>query len=87
MRRIDRRTVLRGLLGGAGVTVSLPWLEAFVDPRCARAGESIFPKRFGVFFWGNGMLPDRWVPSVAGEGDEWQLSATVAHVALGSARV
>ena len=77
-RPIGRRTVLRGLLGGGVVTVGLPWLEAFagLTPR-ARAGcDGLFPRRFGIFFWGNGNRPEAWLPT--GEGEEWELSAELA---------
>jgi hypothetical protein len=52
------------MLGGAAISVALPRLEAFA------AGA--FPKRFGIWFWGNGMLPARWNPT--GSGTEWTLS-------------
>ena len=47
--KITRRTVLRGLLGGAAVTVGLPWLERFADvrgPALAAPGGDGFPRRF-----------------------------------------
>lgn len=69
--RLHRRTVLKGLLAGGVVTLGLPVLERF----CNDAGTAFadttgdgFPKRFGLFFWGNGMLPDRWVPATQGKG-------------------
>ena len=58
--KLDRRTMLKGVLAGTGlVTVGLPSLEIF-------AQDSGFPTRFGLFFWGNGMIPDRWVPPTTG---------------------
>ncbi len=81
-RTLSRRTVLRGLLGGAAVTVGLPLLDIFVDDRgTALADGTAFPRRFGIFFWGNGVLPDRWVPSAAGTGAEWQLSEQLQSLA------
>ncbi len=82
--RLTRRTLLKGLLGGSVVTLGLPALELFFDPtRTARAqgggGDSGFPRRFGLFFWGNGILPERWVPT--GEGDAWALSEQLAPLA------
>ena len=66
-KRISRRSVLRGLLGGATVAVGLPALEIFLHPNGkAFADGSAFPRRFGVFFWGNGVLPWNWVPEQAG---------------------
>jgi hypothetical protein len=72
---IQRRTLLRGLLGGAVVTVGLPPLERFFNAHgtaYADAASDGFPKRFGLFFWGNGVLPPRWIPT--GKGADWQLS-------------
>lgn len=65
--RFGRRSVLRGLLGGAAVGVSLPALQIFLNESgTAYADGAAFPKRFGVFFWGNGVLPWRWVPQMTG---------------------
>jgi hypothetical protein len=78
--KLDRRTVLRGLVGGAAVSVALPPLEAFTNTSgTAYADGTPFPKRFGVFFWGNGVIPDRWVPT--GEGANWQPSEELAPLA------
>ncbi len=72
-RRVRRRTVLRGLLGGAAVSVALPPLEAFLNNHgSAYASESAFPNRYVQFFWGNGIILDRWIPETAGEA--WALS-------------
>lgn len=67
--RIPRRTMLRGVLGGAAVGIGLPMLELFFDPPpSARAECTAFPKRFGIWFWGNGVLPDRFRPTGTGTG-------------------
>lgn len=80
--KLSRRTLLRGMLGGAAVAVGLPMLEIFTnDSGTALAGGTPFPRRFGIFYWGNGMLPDRWVPTGTGEKDAWQLSPTLAPLA------
>ncbi len=77
---LSRRTVLRGILGGAAVSVGLPLLEVFLnDSHTAYASGDPLPKRFGIFFWGNGNLPDLWVPK--GTGTEWELSPTLAPLA------
>lgn len=79
-KKLDRRTLLRGMLGGAAVAVGLPALEIFLnDNGTAYAGDSSFPKRFGIFFWGNGNLPEKWVP--AGEGPGWELTEQLAPLA------
>jgi hypothetical protein len=80
MKFLDRRTVLRGMLGGAVVSIALPPLEAMLNANgTAYAGGGAFPKRFGVFFWGNGVLPDRWVPTA--EGTAWQPSPLLMPLA------
>lgn len=85
--RLDRRTVLRGLLGGVGVSVGLPILEANLDAtRRARAAAG-FPRRFGLFFWGNGVLPAKWNPIGAGEGEAWQLNEQMAALAPHKAKI
>ncbi len=77
---LTRRKVLKGLLGGAAVTVGLPYFETFLGVhKTASAQNSIFPRRFGMFFWGNGMIPDFWVPQ--GEGTEWELSESLTPLA------
>ncbi len=73
--KLDRRTLLRGLLGGGVVTVGLPPLELFFNATgTAYADGCALPKRFGLFMWGNGVLPERWNPATQGSGDEWALS-------------
>lgn len=71
--KYSRRTLLRGLLGGAVVSIGLPPLEAFMNSTgTAYAGDSGFPTRFGLFYWGNGMLPDFWAPKST--GPQWEPS-------------
>lgn len=77
---IHRRTLLKGLLGGAAVSIGLPPLECFLNTHgTAYAGGTAFPKRFGVFFWGNGVLPARWNPT--GEGTDYALSPQLMPLA------
>jgi hypothetical protein len=72
-RWISRRTVLRGMLGGAAVSIGLPLLDCFLnDNGTALAQGSPLPVRFGTWFWGCGMNPDRWVPTT--EGADYDLS-------------
>jgi hypothetical protein len=69
--KLSRRTLLRGSLGGICVSVALPALEAMLDSHgTAHADGSPLPRRLGIFFWGNGVKLDRWVPSGTGEGYE-----------------
>src|SRR6266853_1056025 len=69
--RISRRAVLRG----AGVAVALPWLESlpvFGDPTTP----TVFPKRFGVMFMGNGINENNW--SAEGSGADMKISKTLS---------
>ena len=80
MKAMDRRTVLRGLLGGAAVTLPLPTLEIMLDASGeAFAGGDPLPTRFGVWFWGNGIKPDSWIPPF--EGADWTPSAELQPLA------
>lgn len=61
--RLDRRTMLRGLVGGAMATVGLPTLEAMLNTNgTAFADGSPLPVRFITWCFGNGVVLDRWVP-------------------------
>src|SRR5882724_4808056 len=71
---ISRRTVLRGMLAG-GVAVPLPRLCGMLNNNgTAYAAGGALPVRFGTWFFGNGIIPSRWVPNLVGAGDEWKLS-------------
>ena len=64
---LNRRTMLKGMLAGGVVTIGLPPFEAFFDGHGrAYAADGTFPRRFGLFFWGNGTLPERWTPPTTG---------------------
>jgi hypothetical protein len=67
-RRISRRTVLRG----AGVAVSLPWMESL-------QGATAAPKRFAVLFMGNGVNEEQWY--ARGAGDSMELSKSLEPLA------
>ena len=57
------------MLGGAAVSVGLPLLDCFLNGNgTALAQGAPLPVRFGTWFWGCGMNPDRWVPSRGGRG-------------------
>jgi len=69
MTKLSRRRFLRGMLGGAAVSVGLPLFDHLFDTHgVALADTGAAPARFGTWFWGCGMNPDRWVPSTAGAG-------------------
>jgi hypothetical protein len=57
-RNFERRSVLRGMLGGTAVTVALPLLDCFLDDNgTALASGAPMPVRFGTWFWGLGQSP------------------------------
>ena len=80
---LPRRTFLRGMLaGGVAVSVPLPRLGGMLNESgTAYADGAALPLRFGTWFFGNGIIPDRWVPHLVGAGDEWQLSEQLAPLA------
>ena len=66
-RTLNRRTILRGALGGAAVAVGLPLLDCFLDGHGqALAGGAPRPVRFGTWHWGCGVSPSRFFPTKAG---------------------
>lgn len=81
---LSRRTMLRGLLGGAAVSVALPPLEAMLGSNGAFADGTTARPIFGLFFWANGLpwhaghgpdqaaagTPDLWTPAATGAGYE-----------------
>jgi len=72
---LKRRAFLRGVAFGVPVAVGLPVLEHFLgESGEAFADGTALPKRFGVFFWGNGRGMDatRWNPTAV--GTTWDLS-------------
>jgi Protein of unknown function (DUF1552) len=72
----NRRSVMRGLLGGAGITVGIPVLDQFLNNNgTAYAQGAKLPVRFGTYFWGLGLTDTpaggtRWVPTKTGAGYE-----------------
>lgn len=90
MKPLNRRTFLRGLLGGTAVAIGLPPLEMFMNSHgtaYAATGASGFPTRFGLFYWGNGHLADRWNPTATGQGDEWAISDQLMPLAAFKSRM
>lgn len=73
--KIERRTVLRGLLGGSAVGIGLPALECMLTTNGdALASGELLPVRFGLFFWGNGVITDLWNPALEGDASTYTLS-------------
>jgi len=65
---ITRRRALKGMLNGAAVTVGIPLLDIFLDGngQAMAATGAPTPVRFGTWFWGLGVNPNRWFPSKVG---------------------
>ncbi|MEL6195917.1 MAG: DUF1552 domain-containing protein [Myxococcota bacterium] len=70
---LSRRAVLRGVAHGAAAAVALPVLECMLDSNGIAYAEdgAPLPVRYGTFFWGNGVRPDRWQPNIIG-ANWWQ---------------
>ena len=68
-RQLSRRALLRG----AGVALSLPWLESLA-PRQLRAQAAEVRRRFLPIYLPNG-AHDFWLPASPNNGDGWQLSS------------
>lgn len=81
IKPLDRRTFLRGALGAAVATVALPPLEIMMNSNGTAFANSGIPKRFGVFFWGNGVINSRWNPTATGAGSAWSLSEELSPLA------
>lgn len=70
-RAIDRRAMLKGILGGTLVGVGIPMLEAMLDENgTAFADGDALPTRFGLWFFGNGVRLNSWTPTNVGAN--WQ---------------
>ncbi len=79
---LPRRTLLRGMLGGAAIALPLPRLLAMLDDNgTAYAAGGELPRRFGTWFFGNGIIPERWVPTQTGQGAAWELSPLLQPLA------
>jgi len=77
---ISRRRMLKGMISGGIVTLGLPLFDVCLNGNgTALAAGGGLPTRFGLFFWGNGMLPQRWVPP--DEGVDWTPSDQLAPLA------
>jgi hypothetical protein len=66
-------------VGGATVAVPLPRLACMLNGNgTALAAGQALPVRYGTWFFGNGIIPERWVPSRTGAGANWTLSEELA---------
>jgi Protein of unknown function (DUF1552) len=69
----------RQVLKGAGLALSLPWLETF-EPRTARAQAAAAKKRYVALYQPNGTA-QYWMPTGAGSGAGWTLSPLLQPLA------
>lgn len=77
---LSRRRMLRGMLHGSAVMVGLPPLLS-IRHAFGETCDDGFPKRFVLYYWGNGVLPHYWTPTGEGFGDDWALSEQLAALA------
>ena len=66
--RLTRRSMLRGIMAGAAVSVSLPFLDMVLNESgtaFAATGQPL-PARFGTWFWGLGVDPGIFKPKTVG---------------------
>jgi hypothetical protein len=77
---LPRRTFLRGCIGGTSIALALPLLDTMLGTsgRVLAGGEAL-PMRFGVFYWGGGIVHSTWIPSTTGTG--WELPHAFASFA------
>src|SRR5262245_25524763 len=70
MSKVTRRTLLRG----AGVALSLPWLESVSTAAPATTAERLSepPLRMAFMFMPNGTRPELWTP--AGDGEDYEIT-------------
>jgi hypothetical protein len=71
-KKIDRRTVLRGVLQGTAVTVALPLLDIFLDGNGTAYAATGAPLSlcFGTWHWMLGLAPGFWEPETTGANYE-----------------
>jgi hypothetical protein len=55
MKKLSRRTMLRGMGGAGAVSIALPPLEAMLNAHGTAYAAAPFPKRFGVWYYGCGI--------------------------------
>ena len=66
--RLSRRIMLQG----AGVSMTLPWLQSlrvWGEDSSSDKEAALFPKRFGVLFMACGVNPDHWWAKQNDQGD------------------
>ncbi len=81
MKRLDRRTVLRG---ASGLALGLPFLEAMRPRGTAQAADAVAPKRVVVWYNGIGTVLGKWLPT--GTGTNYTTSEILAPLDTPSLR-
>jgi hypothetical protein len=72
MHTLNRRTTLKGLMGGTAVTVGLPLLDIFLSSNGdAMADGAALPVAFVSWFQGLGFAPGYWEPKTLGANYEF----------------
>jgi hypothetical protein len=64
-----RRRVLKGVMGGAAISVGLPFLDCFLNSNgtaLASTGQRL-PDIYSTWYWGLGTNPGRWAPEETGK--------------------
>jgi hypothetical protein len=70
--QLSRRTFLHAVTATGVACLGLPTLEAMVNTSgTAYADGTPLPVRFGIWFWGNGVQKDTWLPQ--GVGSDWSV--------------
>ena len=76
MRNVNRRRVLRGMMGGTAIGVGLPLLDCFLNTNgTALADGAPLPVCFGTYFGGLGLNPGRWEPKKVGANYDMNVEA------------
>lgn len=80
-QRMGRRGVLRGLLAvGGAVTIPLPLFDLLLNESgTAFAAGAALPRCYATWFFGNGILPGKWVPTSTAA--DWTLSPQLQPLA------
>lgn len=72
VKKLSRRTVLRGAMNGMVVSVGLPFLDCFLNENgtAMAATNEPLPVVFGTWFQHLGLTPGRWIPQQVGPNYE-----------------
>lgn len=77
---LSRRRVLQGLLGTSAVALGLPPLDSMFNRNGdAYADNTEIPTRYGVWYWGCGVRPERFRPKTPGK--DWEVTEELAPLA------